>query len=520
MIAVAVGLAPAAWAAGGGPGSLDPAFGSGGIVSASFSSDHDNYSFVAGAAVEADGMIVVSGTNSPNSTSTGIEPSQEAAEIEAFHPDGRPDLSFGNGGVVQGPEGSQGGSVAVMQDGELLFGEVTRSQVVVSELEADGAIDARFGTDGTTTLVDAQPQAGVTGLYVEPDGGILATGETFTRTSCCGNNFVERLTSAGTVDPSFGQNGRIVLGNPGTTNGPPLVQTPNGDIIIASGLDGGSSSRLYQRLSDGAPDRSFGHNGSINMATAIVTALALQPDGKLLVGDQPLRPTEPVLSRFSANGSIDRSFGHSGTLYARSAPRGAGLASAIAVQPNGAILYAGGRTVARINPDGTPDLGFGTSGRSRLPAGTFDPSVMEYAGPFNSITNLAVLPGGAILAVGEISQFNRSTGPETLHALLGRLIGGGPAEPELRHVRLTRLKQKARTSTAGLITLELTAPARVEITIETRKRTLGRLNAGLRPAGKNTIKLPARIHGTRIPAGRLSVKLTATNIAGSSHARA
>src|SRR5437870_7648461 len=68
------------------PGDLDPTFGNGGKVTTQFSFAH-----ATGVAVQADGKIVVAGTDESNSAQF---------VLARYHTDGSLDTSFGNGGKV------------------------------------------------------------------------------------------------------------------------------------------------------------------------------------------------------------------------------------------------------------------------------------------------------------------------------------------------------------------------------------------------------------------------------------
>jgi uncharacterized delta-60 repeat protein len=543
VAAVLLGLSGAAGSARGaalGPGDLDPSFGSGGAVITSLSSGPDYVVQASDAAVEPDGVIVVAGTYAPNGDApVPPEPVQPRFVVAAFDPNGQPDVAFGSAGILEGPPGSVGNSIAVAPDGELFIGAVVERQNAVLALNADGSTDTSFGTNGTAMISDAQPLGtggdGV-GLDVQRDGKILFTGQTFTTTSCCGRDFVERLDTSGRVDTTFGQGGRTVLGAPGLESDPPLAQTTNGDIVIS----GGSPGVLDRLLPNGHLDPSFGHHGRITTTTPLIRALTLQRDGKILIGGQSLPTSAPVLSRLEPDGSPDTSFGRYGTLTAKLTPGDAGAVTAVAVQPDGAISFAGGTVVGRVNRDGTADLGFGSRGAQALPAGTFDPGTCgDHCAPFDAVTNLKLLPDGDLLAVGQISQYSGvSAGPETLDLLIARVLGGGPAEPIVSHVRFTHWRHR-QPATISAIRFKLSTAAHITITLETktpgreshgtcvartrtacaRDRRLGSLKQRSRPPGENTIALPRSIHGHRIPDGSLAVVITATNIAGTSNGR-
>jgi len=125
-------------------------------------------------------------------------------------------------------------------------------------------------------------------------------------------------------------------------------------------------------------DPGFGTAGGATLGGVPVADLAVQPDGKLVAvgtfGDDIL------VTRLNADGSLDTSF--NGTGQRAIDFGGVEIAQAVAVQVDGRIVVAGGAdgpggsdfAVARLNPDGTPDVSFnpGSGGRFLLDLGGTD----------------------------------------------------------------------------------------------------------------------------------------------------
>jgi uncharacterized delta-60 repeat protein len=96
-----------------------------------------------------------------------------------------------------------------------------------------------------------------------------------------------------------------------------------------------------------------------------LSALALQPDGKLLVGGETITSTnvgDLVVLRLTVTGSPDPSFGNGG--FVRYDAGGSEYPNAIVVQPDGKILVAGA-TGAFHSADE-----FGTNGRTLVDTGS------------------------------------------------------------------------------------------------------------------------------------------------------
>ena len=130
---------------------------------------------------------------------------------------------------------------------------------------------------------------------------------------------------------------------------------------------------------DGALDSTFGKGGFVTLSQynedMTANAIALQPDGKVLVAGQG--GGVPLIERLTSTGSVDSTFPiayptHSAPSY------GGGIATvkAMVVQSDGSILVLGNTgtsvkdiRVLGLTSSGGPDIGFGASGVVRLNAG-------------------------------------------------------------------------------------------------------------------------------------------------------
>ena len=153
-----------------------------------------------------------------------------------------------------------------------------------------------------------------------PDGKIVAVGEgARTPDSPTGTDLlVMRFNADGSLDTTFGDvNFSYPTEKLGYTY---IVITSGSEFINSGGLD--SSGRIYaggwssgmwyvvRLLPDGALDSSFSGDGiaSVAYSDGGAQSLAIQPDGKVLVGGGP----DFTVTRFNENGSIDTSFGING----------------------------------------------------------------------------------------------------------------------------------------------------------------------------------------------------------------
>lgn len=127
----------------------------------------------------------------------------------------------------------------------------------------------------------------------------------------------------------------------------------------------------------GSLDTTFGTGGiarqPIGEAADYGYAAALQPDGKLILVGSVYGPhfENFGIARFTRDGALDASFGSGGKVVVDYA-QGRDIARAVAVQPDGKIVVAGGTVVdgdgerfglLRLNGNGTLDTSFGTGGK-------------------------------------------------------------------------------------------------------------------------------------------------------------
>jgi uncharacterized delta-60 repeat protein len=171
-----------------------------------------------------------------------------------------------------------------------------------------------------------------------------------------------------------------------------LVQ-PDGRLLIGGGMStpGNPMPATYsfgiERFNGaGTPDTSFNGSGFIVVPVwgyyEFVAAIAIQPDGKIVVGGNAADPTGwldplcypafckyyPALVRLNPDGTLDRTFNGNGrlTLEIGDANRGSdvqdyGILTGLELQPDGKIVIRSDTTstaVARVNPDGTLDQSF------------------------------------------------------------------------------------------------------------------------------------------------------------------
>jgi len=159
----------------------------------------------------------------------------------------------------------------------------------------------------------------------------------------------------------------------------------------------------------GTLDSTFGTNGRVAVeigSQAFATATVVQPDGKIIVVGEVNRAAtqnDVVLVRFNPNGTLDTSFGEGGKVFAAISPL-LDKANAVALAPDGRIVVAGftrtpGTTtefdffIARFTASGGFDADFGINGVTTINQGSTD-----------GFYAVAVQSDGKIVAAGSTSN--------------------------------------------------------------------------------------------------------------------
>jgi uncharacterized delta-60 repeat protein len=215
----------------------------------------------------------------------------------------------------------------------------------------------------------------------------------------------------GTLDPSFANNGVLIL-QPGTLldNVNAIAVLPD-DRIIAAGTHQISTSNwdiaVFRLWPDGALDTTFGINGYTFFDVAgnldFGNCVAIEDDGKIIVGGgasiNNFGDIDFFAARLMVDGALDPTFG-TGGISQLHLNGGEDLFYNVALQSDGKIVFAGqdmmgGTTLtnpvlARLNANGSPDLDFGNNGFV----------VTDVNNEFNRFRDLVILGDGSIIGAG------------------------------------------------------------------------------------------------------------------------
>jgi len=266
------------------------------------------------------------------------------------------------------------------------IGPIDLASVPANETTAGGGTRALF--DSATTLdqsfgregiVQFEPKRAermhVTAVAAQPDGKILVAGINGVLHE---KVVLFRLRQNGSLDPSFGKRGRVVVRfrDSKRLNGArQLLVEPDGHVLVAGFVmmkgdwrQRDSTMALLRLRRDGGVDRGFGRRGWVVPpvgAYSEATGLALQHGMILLAGLAELRRgrTATVLLRYRRDGTLDRSFGRGGQVRSAGPGRAGHIeweTARVLPTRQRLILVHGGiaRPVLAYTPNGKPLPGY------------------------------------------------------------------------------------------------------------------------------------------------------------------
>lgn len=233
--------------------------------------------------------------------------------------------------------------------------------VTASAAGQAGHLDHTFGSGGIasqeTTVSQTTNFYAVGAVAIQSDGKIIVVG------GVPGSNdftvpAVLRFLSNGNLDKTFATTGIFVLPNSFGSYGAVAIQSDG--KILAGTSAGGPVAEVDRLTASGHFDSTFGSGGRVTFSLSAFDGMALQPDGRILVGVQRLTGGVSHVVRLLSNGSTDTTFGTNGSA---APPGGAG---AMEVLANGDILVFGG-LVSRLLSSGAVDTTFGVDGQLLAP---------------------------------------------------------------------------------------------------------------------------------------------------------
>ncbi len=327
--------------------------------------------------------------------------------------------------------------VRQQRDGKLVFGGPFTSigsganpSYGVTRYRADGSWDTGF------RVGSAMSGAQVSALEIQSDGRIVIGG-TFVDYGGIPRLCIARLLPDGGLDLSF---------NPGTgANGwvYAVALQPDGKVLIGGDftqVNGTGRARIARLNTNGVVDVSFNSGSGANNR---VTTIAVQPDGKILAGGWFTNFNgfaRSRLVRLEANGSVDTNF-NIGTGFNDTV-------SSLVVQPDTRILVGGWfntnngavqRKLVRLLSNGAVDSEF----TNNMGAG-----IRTSGSPnLGSVNAIALQPDGKVVVAGEFAYYNN-----VFRANLARVLADGQLDTNF-------------TAGVGVFASSVIAPADGSITV-------------------------------------------------------
>jgi len=419
-------------------GWLDPTFGSGGEIITQFFIGTDNAgnpapaeSSAASVTLQSDGKIVAVGQAGGTDFA-----------LARYNADGTLDTTFGTGGEVTNrlsPADSDAAStVTVQTNGQILVAGYAGSFFSHNNFAllryngSNGSLDASFGTGGVVTT-DFSPVSGralssdARAVAVQANGTIRVAGKA--GLSSAPDMALAQYTSSGQLDTSFDSGGKVTTAFAYTFApiGEGVSFTPSGQVVVVGSTSGSTPDFAVERYNaDGSLDTTFGTGGQVTTdfgGTDKAKAVAIKADGTLAVaGSTTSNNGDFAVARYSSNGSLLTSFGHTGkvttdfffsTVQPTNPVFGLPASSGFTVAlPDGDLLVAGTITpdgrhgewvLTRYNAFGWLDLTFGNLGTVVTNFG---------ASASASVSGIAVGPDGKIVLVGSVFDPTTGTGSD------------------------------------------------------------------------------------------------------------
>ncbi len=340
-------------------GSLDTTFGTGGIVT----TDIEELDTLEAVALQADGRIVVTGATRPIGSAhelTIVRYNADGSLDPTFGSGGI--VTAGSFGIVPAEDLVIQPDGRIVVAGGFYDAGTEQYGFALYRFDTNGAFDATFGSGGIATVPFTSPVGGhvAYGVALQADGRIVVAGPGING-SFDTDFTVARYNTDGSLDTTFGSGGYAFTDVSGTGEDDVargLVIQPDGKIVVAgypTESGEGAAFGVTRYNADGSADTTFGAGGVVVTTIAGDTeaeGVALGAGGTIVVAGRALAILR--VARYDSSGSLDPTFAGSGIV---TTPVGSDSAAfAVAVQSDGRIVAAGVGNRNLLFPDFVSDF--------------------------------------------------------------------------------------------------------------------------------------------------------------------
>lgn len=273
---------------------------------------------------------------------------------------------------------------------------------------ADGDLDFSFGGgDGLVTTDFHNTLDEVRAVAIQPDGKVVAVGRTLI--SGTNHNFsVARYNPDGSPDTSFGfGDGRLTtdIFNGRDDGANAVAILPDGKIVVVGYWGNADAIAAARYNTDGSLDTSFAADGT-NIYGYVGEheagyGVAIQPDGKIVMAGYHYTDINNVnfrLWRINSDGYADNSFDGDGKLTTNFFG-GVDEAHAVVIQPDGKLVAAGFAQVSGLNYDFALAR-YNSNGSLDTSFHGDGKATTDFFGGDDGALSMALQPDGKIVAAG------------------------------------------------------------------------------------------------------------------------
>ena len=294
-------------------GSLDTAWGNNGVVTTDFAGGSTNDDSIYSIVVQPDGKIAAAGYARVGSLRDFAlaRYNSDGTPDTTFDTDGKLTTQFSS-------SDDEALALLRQPDGKLIaagYGFGSSFDFALARYNVDGSLDMTFDGDGKVLADFFGSTDQARAAVLQPDGKIVAAGNVRQTSSTPSDMAVARFNSDGSLDTTFDSDGRAVVDfNALSDFAYALVRQSNGKLVLG-GYATVSGQILHWEFavtrlnSNGSIDTTFGTQGrtTLNFNPAsqgddFIRGMALQADGKIVAAgggrDQPNESTRMALTRF------------------------------------------------------------------------------------------------------------------------------------------------------------------------------------------------------------------------------